>query len=67
MKTTSPFPPVKEQFCLNCMYLRDGRCRRNPPVLLPKSSAYMPPCGGLWPTVEASDWCGEWIAVEEGL
>jgi hypothetical protein len=63
VKTTSPFPPVKEQFCLNCLYLRGCRCRRNPPVIRDETFG----THGIWPRVNGSDWCGEWVAVEEGL
>lgn len=60
---SSPYPPVKEQFCGNCLYLRDGRCRRNPPVIHREHLSTF----GTWPKIDGSSWCGEWVAVEEGL
>lgn len=32
----------------------EGECHRNPPAFDPESD-YL----GVWPTVEADDWCGE--------
>lgn len=37
--------------CATCACYVDGRCRLNPP------SALMV---GRWPSVEKSDWCGQW-------
>lgn len=35
-----------------------GLCRYNPPVTQPSGDS-----AGLWPKVEASDWCGHFEAV----
>jgi len=63
----TPFPPVAEQSCLNCIYLRDGFCRRNAPVVLAKPSTWYTYAQASWPLVLVSDWCGEWISREVGL
>ena len=59
------FPPLSEQRCANCRYSRISTiwqgafsCRRNPPQVGLRSEQ--------WPTVEPDDWCGEWVAREEG-
>ena len=55
------YPPVREQHCSNCRYywpdlpfapLDGGRCHRHPPQAGAR--------GEQWPSVDASDWCGEW-------
>lgn len=61
------FPPVAEQFCLNCMYLRGGFCRRNAPVVFAEPSTHYTYAQAFWPVVKCSDWCGQWILREEGL
>ena len=50
------FPPMDQQHCGNCRYYRRGNCYRNPPQIGPR--------GSKWPTVAASDWCGEWAAMD---
>jgi hypothetical protein len=50
------FPPLAEQSCLTCRYFRSGRCHRQPPQLGPR--------GEQWPSVDAADWCGEWVMGE---
>lgn len=62
-----PFPPVAEQSCLNCIYLRDGFCRRNAPVVFAEPSTHYTYAQAFWPVVNAGDWCGEWVSAEEGL
>jgi hypothetical protein len=37
-----------------------GLCRYNPPVALGESGIH-----GVWPTVEAKDWCGHFAATVE--
>lgn len=51
------FTPIDERNCANCNFFRfkyetdaNGECRRHPPQVV---------IG--WPTVEANDWCGEWV------
>ena len=62
-----PFPPVAEQSCLNCMYLRGGFCRRNAPVVFAEPSTHYTYSKAFWPVVKGDDWCGEWVSAEEGL
>jgi hypothetical protein len=59
------FPPLDEQRCENCRYSEllgrgggtpTGRCHRHAPQIGPR--------GSEWPTVAASDWCGEWAAMD---
>ena len=57
MKT--PFLPVAEQSCLNCIYLRDSFCRRNAPV------AFAEPATCRGPVISGSDWCGDWVVFAE--
>ena len=61
------FPPLAEQSCQVCRYFRPdlelapsegGRCHRQPPQLGPR--------GEQWPSVDAADWCGEWVMGEVG-
>lgn len=63
----APFPPVAEQSCLNCIYLRGGFCRRNAPVVFAEPNTHYTYRKAFWPVVKADDWCGEWISREEGL
>jgi hypothetical protein len=56
------FPPLDQQNCGNCRYSRyrlgsaSGHCHRHAPQIGPR--------GSEWPTVAASDWCGEWAATD---
>lgn len=61
------FPPLAEHSCLTCRYFRPssafdvakwpvGNCHRQPPQLGPR--------GEQWPSVDAADWCGEWVMQE---
>ena len=40
-----------------------GTCHRGPPVIVAEWSN--PPGMGVWPTIQASDWCGEWRDSDE--
>lgn len=63
----SPFPPVAEQKCINCLYSRGGKeggyafCQRNPPTLSPWDHTSL----NLWPGVSPNEWCGEWAPKEQ--
>ena len=57
---TNAYPPRHDQFCGNCMFHMRGRCRRHAPEA--------PAIHGdrtVWPVVDVSDWCGEWLTLEE--
>lgn len=57
--------------CKDCRYAAEliaGKiynCRVDPPV---RDEGLSWECGnGVWPTVEATDWCGRWAPKEKGL
>jgi hypothetical protein len=56
-------PPVAADECSSCGFsvlLADGitlECHRNPPTYDP------PHLKASWPTVQPTDWCGEWNAT----
>jgi hypothetical protein len=66
-KVNPLYPPDAEQSCLNCMYLRNARCRRNAPVVFAEPATNYTYSKGFWPVVKDGDWCGEWVSAEEGL
>lgn len=57
-------PQQEERYCGSCAYLKRGyagaggmrppRCHRNPPTVNGQTGE------SEWPSVEGSDWCGEW-------
>lgn len=62
-------------YCIDCRYfaLNKHECRRHAPIRLPRKFAPEADAGNRvrdetlifgWPTVESSDWCGEWAAYE---
>lgn len=67
----SPHPPVAEQSCKSCRYLRTSdvalfgkhwhECRHGAPHFEPRLRSR-----GYWPEVHLSQWCGKW-APAEGL
>jgi hypothetical protein len=60
---------VKDQ-CSNCKFIHESVCRRFPPTVtlmdVPPTNSYGEPIGHafyqtqVWPTVEPTDWCGEY-------
>ena len=54
--TTMKFPPLADQHCGNCRYVRCGECHRHAPRIGHR--------GSEWPAVNSDDWCGQWVAVE---
>lgn len=59
-----PFTTVDAAACAKCKFFDAeasaelGLCRYNPPISQPSGDA-----AGVWPKVEASDWCGHFEAV----
>ena len=60
-----------ERLCVSCMFyeVRDGTCRHNPPVRLPRKFEENATAGNRvrnetllwgWPSVNDKDWCGQW-------
>jgi hypothetical protein len=54
--TINGYPPQREQFCGACLFFRQGECRVTSPQIGPR--------GSEWPTVQVTDWCGEWAPKE---
>jgi hypothetical protein len=46
--------------CENCYHRRDAECHRNAPIASPNYT-YV----ACWPTIRATDWCGEWYPITE--
>jgi hypothetical protein len=44
----------KEQSCETCLFFKNSRCMRNPPVFSTQYSL------GQYPSVATTFWCGEW-------
>jgi hypothetical protein len=42
--------------CVNCIFYRDEQCHRFPPIA--GATAF------IFPSVDGSDWCGEWETIE---
>lgn len=62
-----PFPPISEQACQNCRYVRLrkhlGRqrlscCRHAPRDVGGEQTE------AWWPGVQPTDWCGEWTGAD---
>ena len=53
-------PPLNES-CNNCEYWEDDLCCHRYPPLVVLRSPTMQTHITLWPSVEADDWCGEWL------
>jgi len=60
---------MSDQTCGNCRFFGEELCvcRRNPPVVMPEVALHdgLSADHGFWPTVDESDWCGEWKPVKE--
>ena len=59
-----PLKTADTAACENCRFFDTaasadlGLCRYNPPISQPSGDA-----AGVWPKVEANDWCGHFEAV----
>lgn len=64
--------PISGQTCENCCFWRPeaesdpsggwGQCRRMPPTPPPIDQEKLVHVG-VWPSTQATDWCGEWRAT----
>ena len=69
---THGYPPMAEQKCQNCRYVRAVNrqddvmsCRRNPPVpAAHRVETGDPTTWGMWPAVLPHLWCGHWAPQE---
>lgn len=62
---TEHYPPLHEQECGNCRYLRFllriWQCRRHAPTISSSQDTI-----AQWPTIsDPGKWCGEWAPDEE--